>query len=220
MLDIKESQVNELKKFRKEELNIENTLTTASELKYANEIKLLMNRILTNPSDDFISYVLSEIYTGRKTQNVVEKFKPLIIRSINQFITELMNDRIKSALEQQSEEKKEPEVDSPTPSAKDQEEQSKIVTTMEELEAFFIIKSVLREVVPIEKITYKDTQSYFGVLFDNNTWKWICPFYFKENAEYLIVPDENKKEKRIELSSINDLYNYKDLFTGIVKRYA
>lgn len=219
VLDIKESQVNELKKFRKEELNIENILNTASELKYANEIKQLMNRILTNPSDDFINYVLNEIYTGRKTQNVVEKFKPLIIRSINQFITELMNDRIKNALEQQTETEKEQSTELPAPIPKEQEEQNKIITTMEELEAFFIVKSILREVIPAEKVTYKDTQSYFGVLYDNNTWKWVCRFYFKENAKFFIVPDENKKEKRFELSGINDLYKFKDLLIEIIKRY-
>lgn len=219
VLEIKESLVNELKKFRKEELNIENILTTASELKYTNEIKQLMNRILTNPSDDFINYVLNEIYSGRKTQNVVEKFKPLIIRSINQFITELMNDRIKNALEQQTETEKEQPADTPPSAPKDQEEQNKIVTTMEELETLFIVKSILHEIVPADKITYKDTQSYFGILYDNNSWKWICRIYLKESSRFMIVPDENKKEKRIELTSIHDIYNFKDILENVVKRY-
>lgn len=219
VLDIKESQVAELKKFKKEDLNIDNILNTASELKYANEIKQLMNKILTNPSEEFINYVLSDIYSGRKTQNVVEKFRPIIIKSINQFINELMNERIKNALEQQPHEEAAEQDISEKLEEDSVETENKIVTTIEELEGFFIVKSILRETVPIEKITYKDTQSYFGILYDNNSWKWICRLYLKENVKYMTVPDENKKEKRIDLASVNDIYNYKNDLLEMSKKY-
>ena len=101
ILDFKESTVNELKKFKKQDLNIDNIMNTASELKYQNEIKQLMQKILSNPSDEFINYILAEIYTGRKTQSVVDKFRPIIAKSVNQFNHELMNDRIKAALDHQ-----------------------------------------------------------------------------------------------------------------------
>jgi len=219
ILDFKESTVNELKKFKKQDLNIDNIMNTASELKYQNEIKQLMQKILYNPSDEFINYILAEIYIGRKTQGVVDKFRPIITKSVNQFINELMNDRIKAALDQSSEsEQPKQDILESAPEAPIEEE-SKIVTTMEELESFFIIKSILREVVPVEKISHKDTLSYFGILYDNNTWKWICRLYLKENVKYLAVPDEHKKEKRIEISNVQDIYQHSELLCGVVKRY-
>ena len=52
--------------------------------------------------------------------------------------------------------------------------ESKIVTTEEELEGFNIVRSILSEVVSVDEISYKDVQSYFGILYQNNTRKWIC----------------------------------------------
>ena len=43
--------------------------------------------------------------------------------------------------------------------------ESKIVTTEEELEAYFIIKNLLKDVVDLQDITYKDTESYINILY-------------------------------------------------------
>ena len=51
--------------------------------------------------------------------------------------------------------------------------ESKIVTTEEELEAYCIIKNLLKDVVDLQGITYKDTESYINILYKKNTRKWI-----------------------------------------------
>lgn len=76
-----------------------------------------------------------------------------------------MNDKIKSALggsggsvsvsEKSTAEAVSTEKDADTPDSSE----SKIVTTEEELEAYFIIKSLLKDVVDLQDITYKDTES-------------------------------------------------------------
>ncbi|HMO59356.1 MAG TPA: type I restriction endonuclease, partial [Roseiflexaceae bacterium] len=52
MLNIRESAVDELKKFSKTAFDLPTILTTASELKYTREIKRLLAEQLTDPSDD------------------------------------------------------------------------------------------------------------------------------------------------------------------------
>ena len=92
--------------------------------------------------------------------------------------------------------------------------ESKIVTTEEELEAYFIIKNLLKDVVDLQDITYKDTESYINILYKKNTRKWIC-----DTVKTLIVPDEEKKGQKFNLTSVYDLEQYNDLLHKILARY-
>ena len=47
ILDIRESQVNELKKFKKTTFSVDQIMDTASQLKYTNEFKI--EQVLFNP---------------------------------------------------------------------------------------------------------------------------------------------------------------------------
>ena len=98
LLDIKDSLVPELKKFQKSAFDLDTILTTASELKYNNQIKQLLAKQLEAPSDEFVTYVLNNVYDGRKTQKIIEDFRGTIKKSFVQFINEQVNDRLKTAL--------------------------------------------------------------------------------------------------------------------------
>lgn len=41
---------------------------------------------------------------------------------------------------------------------------NKIVTTEEEIESYLIVKSILRPVVDISRVVYRDAQTYFAIL--------------------------------------------------------
>lgn len=215
ILDIKESYVNELKKFHKASFNIDEIIDTASELKYSNEIKGLFSAELQSPSDDFTRFFLSTIYSGVKTQAVIEKFKPIIKKSLNQFITETMNDKLKTVLDSAPEvtiQETETEIIS-------KEQPSKIITTPEELEAFFIVKNILKSTVDINDLSYKDTESYFSVLYKNNVRKWICRLILTSTQSILIIPDENKKDLRFNLSDIYGIEEYTEQLIEVLNRY-
>lgn len=219
LLNLKEAQIPELKKFCKANFDLNQIMDTASELKYTYEFKRIFASELQDPSDPFVRHFLADAYDGMKTQNVVERFRPVLKKALNDYISELMNDRIKTALGNSN------EVVSATPetSEGDGKEEaspvSKIVTTEEELEAFFIVKNLLHETVSVNDITYKDTESYFNVLYQNNTRKWICRFRLSKNIKYLILPNENKQEVRYRLEGLYDIYNYKNQLEEVLKRY-
>ena len=213
ILDLKDAQVAELKKFHKSVFNVDEILNVASELKYSNEIRQFFAAQLQEPSDEFVRLFLSNIYKGQKTQNVIEKFRPIIKKSLNQFISEMMNDKIKNALK--NAESAEPPAEVP----EEEEKPPKIITTEDELEGFFLIKNLLKDLVPMEDLAYKDTESYLAVNYKNNTRKWVCRLVFTPTQKVLILPDENKKACSFPLESIYDLNNYREQLVEVVSRY-
>jgi len=217
LLDIRENKVAELKKFHKDSFNAEIISSTASELKYINEAKILFTKLQKSPDDAFIKYVLSNIYEGIKTQSIIDRFSDIIKKAFNEFINEFMNDRIISALKTNEDSKTVEQLITQIP--EEIQKVSKIITTEQEMETFYIIKTLLRQYVPHNKITYKDTESYFSILFDNNARKWICRIIIGLNKIILILPDESKKEVKYILTSIDEIYNYSDKLQEIVSRH-
>ncbi len=221
ILDIKENQVAELKKFHKSQFDINNIFNVASDLKYSSEFKIKLSQQLQQPNDDFVKYFLTGIYDGKFMQSVVDRFRPVLKKALNDYISELMNDKIKNALgtsteiETKSESQEEAENEKSTESGT----ASKIITTEEELEAFYLIKNMLKSYVPVEDITCKDTESYFSVLYKGKTTRWICRFYFNSSKKYLAVPDENKKEIKHQITGIYDIDNYKDKIVNSLNKY-
>ena len=228
ILDIRDNQVPELKKFCKSEFDIDSIFSTASELKYVHEFKDVFTQQLNEPSDDFIRFFLQGCYSGQKTQNVLEKFRPVLRKALNDYISETMNDKIKTALGGSGgsvsvQEVKPAEVQAEDTSSNDTVDAEKrapnIVTTEEELEAYFIVKNLLRDIADLHDITYKDTESYINILYKANTRKWICRLRLTDSVKTLIIPDENKKETKYTLTDIYDLQQYKDQLADVLRRY-
>lgn len=206
--DIRESDIQELKKFQKENFDVEEIFSTASDLKYLSMIKKVIKEEFASPSDDFVKLILNkDIYNGTKTTAVIDKYRLLLKKSINSYLNESINSRLQSAIQSDN--------DNVPENTEKEEETGGIITTVEELQSFYIVKSILSEHCQSDKISYKDTASYFGILYDNKVTKWICRIYLKENVKFVIIPDEDKKEKRYDITSIEEIYK---LRRALVKR--
>lgn len=219
ILDIKETQVAELKKFHKSNFDVDSIFDVASELKYSSEFRTTFANQLQNPTDDFVKFFLSKSYDGRFTQNVIEKFKPILKKSLNNYITELMNDKIKTALGAQESLEVAETQNVQQIEVVPEEKEKKIITTEEELEAFFIVKNLLKDAVDINDITYKDNERYMTILYKNKTTKWICRFYFNGLNKYITIPDENKKEVRHDINNVYNIQQYKSQLVTVLERY-
>lgn len=208
LLNLSDNEITELKKFEKENFDVESILSAASDLKYYGMIKKLLKDEFLNPTDDFIKFVLSNgIYEGRLMQNVIERFRPIVKKSISQYLNELVNDKIKNALNIDNADLKSEVVHEEIP---DEEEESGIVTTEEELQAFYIVKSIICNHIALERVTYRDTVSYFGIIIDGKVTRWICRLFFKDTVKYVIIPSENENRKYI-LDNIDDIYKLSDI---------
>lgn len=213
LLELRDTQINELKKFCKENFDSDKIFSTASELKYSNLIKEYFAKELDNPSEDFVKHILYYIYEGQRTQKVIEKYQPLVKKAFNSFINDIVNQKITSALTPDESEEEFNTSNEPS------EPVSKIVTTNDEIEAFYIIRGLLAEAIPVEDISHRDTESYFGILYKNNNRKPICRINLDSKNKQILIPDENKKFERFYIDSLNDLYKYKKQLTDVVNRY-
>ncbi|MDX9990271.1 type I restriction endonuclease [Thiothrix unzii] len=215
---VDEIVISELKKFTKSSFNIDELLSSASEMKYTKAIKNIINEQLTNPSDEFLKFILNNIYSGRVTAQVKEQFIPLITRAFQQLINDKLNDRLKSALS----------IAEPTPTiaaeatsttAQEVIDENKILTSQEELEGFYIVKSILKDHVDLNRIIYRDTQSYFGILLDDNNRKPIVRLYFNTSKKYISVFNAERKEEKISISTIDDIFEHRDRIISSAKNY-
>lgn len=212
--EIKDVEIAELKKFHKSYFDIENITNTASELKYLNELKGILNREINAPSENFVAFFTKQIYPGVLTAKIKEQFVPIIKRSFAQLINDTINERLKSALNQEKQKDTEEAI-------KIEEAQenpvSNIVTTEEELEGFYLVKSILRQAIESKRIVYRDAQSYFAILLDDNNRKTICRLYLN-NKKSIAIIDENKKEIKYDISGIDEIFNYSDLLIKTTER--
>lgn len=216
LLDIKDNLIPEIKKFERNNYDYDNILNSAAELKYTNEMKKLLHEEISKPSDDFVRFMLKDIYPGMKTQNVIDKFRDTTKKALSQFINDILNDRFKAVIGSSptTDVAASSEVETP-----ETESVSKINTTIEELEALAIVKTLLKDVVAPSRIFYRDTESYFGILLDDNKYKWICRVAIGKIQTNLFIQDEDKQVIRYPLNSIDDIYNFQPQLIEAAQRH-
>src|SRR5699024_4173156 len=179
LLDVEDHVIPEVKKLTKKNFDVESIINAAGELKYLSQIKRLLAHQLVEPHEDFIRFCIANVYDGIITQKVREQFTPLILKAGNQFVEDRVNDRLKKALSKSSSYGASSEAEETVGDEEmEKEDDNGIVTTMEEIEGYNIVKAIVRKVVSVERVTARDTKSYFGVLLDDNNRKPICRLHF------------------------------------------
>lgn len=197
---VRDVTIAEVAKFHKSNFDIDKILNNASLLKHLKGIRSTIESEITNPSPDFVRLLASQNYSGRITAQVLEQFTELVKRAFSQMISEKVSERLTNALNKETSSTEVPEVV--------EEEESKVVTTEEEMEGFRIVQAILRRKVSKERIVARDTQSYFGVLLDDNNRKPLCRLRFNSANKYLGLIDQNKNETKVPIESVDDIYNH------------
>ena len=213
LLDIDDNEILQLKKFAKNTFNIETISSTASNLKYIDNINNRLKEELEEPSDDFVRFMINNFYDGVKNKNVVDRFRPIVKKALSQFATDFMNEKIQIALGENA-------LTTSNITKNNIEKETSKVLTKEELDALETIREILSDVVNKEDITYKSTKSYFGINYKNNTNNWICRlFLYRKNKMGIHIPNENKESIKYDFDEISDLKEIKDILEEVVKRY-
>lgn len=225
MLDLNELAVGELKKLTKTTFNLDDLMTTAGELKYTREVKRLLSEQLEKPSDDFVKFFASKVFDGPLTPSRREYFSGITKRGFNQLINERINERLKSAMSGASgvENGSPPETAAPAqiPAQQTESQQAaKLVqTTNDELEGFYVIKSLLRDLVDPNRIIHRDTQSYMGILLDDNNRKPLARLYFNRSQKYLGLFNEQRQEERVQIQNLDDIYQHAEKLRRVFTFY-
>ena len=219
LLDIDENIIPELKKLTKSSFDLESIINAAGELKYVSQIKKILHSQLNNPEDDFVKFFASRVYDGILTQKVRESFFNLTKKAASQYINDQVNERLKSAITGIT-----PAIiDTPNESSHIEEDEHKdesdVVTTLEELEGYHIVKAITRAVLEAPRITHRDTKSYFGILVDDNNRKPLCRLHFNRTQKYIGLFDIEKNETRHPITTVDDIYSFADILKATAALY-
>ena len=213
LLNFTDHHIDELKRFSKAKFDLGDILDAASSLKYTGAIKKVFDGELQTPTDDFVRFFASRVYSGRLTQGVMEQFRGIVKSALNQNIRERISERFKSALDANSEQ------DS---SADESEsligEEDGIVTTQDEVEGYNIVKSICREVVAPERVFMRDTKSYCGILLDDNNRKTIVRLRFN-GSKYWLGIIKAKEESKFRIDKLDNIFDYSDQIKETVLDY-
>lgn len=213
MLNLKDRDIKELEKFSNDNIDIEKIQTMANKQKYVMQIKNTFKKEALNPSDDFAKLFASVITDKIKTQSVIEEFKGYIKTAFSDMINDMAQDKINSLKSQLS-----VEIDTNSIESEDIPNDDGIITTEEELEGYFIVKSILAEIIPVSRIVGRDTKSYFGILLDDNNRKWICRLRFNTANKYLSLHENEKDDVKYHIENTEDIYQYKEKLKSVVGR--
>ena len=211
--ELNKRDVKALERFTKSDLNISSILEMANKQRRILEIKKIFEEETAKPSDDLARMFACRILPQgtRITGSVLEDFKSYTKTALSEIVTDLASKKINSVRA------------GLTANITDEDEESssdeaKIITTQDELQGFFIIKSILGEYVELDKIYARDTQSYFGVLFDDNNRKWIARLHFNTAKKYIGIHEIEKQETRYPLEKLEDIYKFRDKLIATLKR--
>ncbi len=213
--DIREAEVEKLKEFHKSYFNLESIINTASELKLMSELRNLIIKELSEPSDDFTRYFAKAVSTSMVTPRVLEQFRGLVKRTFSQYINDAITERLKSALVTEQQVIDDISKDELAATAK---EENLITTTAEEMEGFYVIRAIACSKVSVSRIVHRDQQSYFGILLDNNNRKPICRLHYNSKKKYASFFDTGKEEK-VEVQDNSQLYNYASRIIAAIELY-
>lgn len=237
LLNMDDNKISHLKKFTKSTFNIDTIFNIASELKYTNLIKSQLNSQLENPSDEFVRFIINDFYNGVKTQNVVEKFRPIVKRSMSQFVNDFMNEKLKTLLENDNEEydkkkvkdsKKKEKSKTDTELIKQKEEKQaptvekidkcNIVITDDELKAINIVQDILSKKIDKNEITYKKVNNEVNIMYKNNPEHWICKIELGAH-KMIRLPNGSEDYLEYKMDAVIDINELKNELVFIAEKY-
>jgi len=218
LANISDSSLKILENFTKQSYNLENILDSAEALKYIKAIRNEFEIELQNPSDEIVKLLVNRFFNKPLTATRLIAFKEYTKKAFSNSINESINFRLKNALNINE---TIPSKEKTKISSVDEDvEAPKFITTEEEIEGSQIIKAILRESIPANRIFFRDTQSYFGILLDDNNRKPLCRLHFNSSNKYVELFHNGKDNgEKQPLQSLDDIYKFKQELLSTIKNY-
>lgn len=207
LTNLNKDTVNELLKFKKEEFNVKDILSSASELKYESLIKNAIAEQFKNPSDQFIKALLTkDIYSGVKTQTVLDKFRNIVKLSIGDYINDLLNEKFQNVISSSSEQAS-------------TLENSPDEFLPKELEVLEHISEILN--IANSDVSYKKTSRYAYMHIKGFPSKWICRVTIKSTNNLLTLRhfDSHNFESEYIFDDVSQLDQISTLIQKVYNEY-
>lgn len=222
-LNLEEAAPNalaEVRKMAKEDFDLDQMLSTASDLKYTSEIKKILSTQFESPEDEFVRFFFCRVVPkARFVSSMKIQFTALVKKAFQQFLSEKVNNRLRSALESEKSLTEKREEDKENIVEVEGEQGNGIVTTEEEIEGYYIVRAIVSKEISPNRIVHRDTKSYMGILLDDNNRKPICRLWFNSKQKYLGIFNKDKNETRIPINDVPEIYEHSDKILEVLKNY-
>ena len=192
MDEVTDADAEQLFRFRHDKFKPEALRTLAEESVYLSAFTKTISSSLREVDQEFVRYVASRSNVERQlNQRFLESITPLVKQAVELSVsamvvsglsgknsTESPHDEVHDDNEQEKSDVQADIVDPDNPN---------IFTTYNERQLFDKIVSIIGAEHDIQ---YKDTASYFGVLFQGKTNRWIVRYYDKKSKSSIQLPIE------------------------------
>ena len=220
MLEFTEPQVKELKRFTKSAFQIDETIDAARQLKYMTGIKRIIAKEIADPSDEFVRFFVKQVYAGKNTQSVRETFATLVHDAFAQFINDSFDVRLNAALQRIEEQKKTAQTQQEEGHNEDVQDEEDEPTALE-MEAFAVIKAILRETADVRRLRMYPGQKFATIYIRPNadsdrSETLLCRLLFKTPNLRLNLCDRRFGDND-PIDGIDGIFDYADRFRDAVK---
>lgn len=194
-----ESLLARLYRFRHDEFQPDALRTLAEESIYLAAFKAVISQSLRQPDADFVRYVANRANVQRQLNaKFIETITPLVKQAVEKAVSEMVVSGLSAATPTVAESSAPPTpvLDDPTADQVDPTN-AKVVTTYAERRLFEVVKEILGADADIHA---KDTESYFTVLHQGKTNRWLLRFQADKKTPAITLPlpltEDRKREVR------------------------
>ena len=165
----------------------------------------MLEQNFKQPGDEFTRYFVRCLNDWKSNQKLIEQYKPIIKKTIASVIGDMISDRLSTAMK----------VEESEPSGTDGnvaiDGTRGVVTTQEEIDAYHIVRDILKQYTKEERIQYRDFKSYFAINLDGIFWHWICRLSLKPYSKRMGIPINGYGScEWIKLDTIEDIRKHQD----------
>ncbi|KLU17461.1 MULTISPECIES: type I restriction endonuclease [Xenorhabdus] len=190
MDEVSDADASQLFRFRHDKFKPEALRTLAEESVYLSAFTKTISASLRDIDSEFVRYVASRSNVERQlNQRFIESITPLVKQAVEKSVSAMVVSGLSNKftpidgtqeeiVHQESSKEFENIVDPDNPN---------IITTKNELTLFERVKSIVGDDGDLQ---YKDTESYFGVLYQGKSNRWLVRYFDKKNKSYIQIPIE------------------------------
>lgn len=95
----------------------------------------------------------------------------------------------------------------------------KSVSIDKNLESFYIVKSIVFDLLNGKILSYENIGEIFIIFIDNSPEKWICKINFNEGRIFINFSSSEKEFTSRQIRAQEDIYFYKNILCSAVKKY-
>lgn len=218
--NIDKTLLPELRKLCKGKFDLKTTLDTVSELRYNRQIKTLLEQNIAQPDEDFVGYFVKKADL-KATQKRLEVFAGYVKRAFEEFLSEQINARLKTALS--ASQKKEEPVQVPQQPEETKEEEDDPITDAE-LQAFYIVKATIGGLIDLNRVFLRNTAGVGRsvVILDDSIRKPLVRLVLdidRPDRWSVEIVKANKEAKRVEIKTVDDIFPQAEAIREALKTY-